>query len=79
MTIYPILRELLLLELNINVQENLKFSSRLVVAAGAACSRLSRGHMVRAPIDAIRQDNLGKYTSSREQYTNCGKLMNILF
>ena len=26
----------MLLELNINVQENLKFSSRLVVAAGAA-------------------------------------------
>ena len=28
---------------------------------------------------AIRQDNLGKYTSSCEQYTNCGKLMNIIF
>ena len=36
MTIYLILRERLLLESNINVQENSKFSSRLVVAAGAA-------------------------------------------
>ena len=31
------------------------------------------------PWAAIRQDNLGKYTSSCDQYTNCGKLMNILF
>ena len=36
MTIYPILWEQLLLELNINAQENSKFSSWLVVAAGAA-------------------------------------------
>ena len=31
------------------------------------------------PSAAIRQDNLGKYTSSCEQYINCGKLMNILY
>ena len=32
-----------------------------------------------SPSATNRQDDLGKYTSSREQYTNCGKLMNILF
>ena len=50
---------------------NVMHSNRCIVSIWNACKV--------PPSAAIRQDNLGKYTSSCEQYINCGKLMNILY